>query len=508
MLYSEISYSNEVYKQATKLRQQIRSNPNEVRTFWSSVCHNYISPIVAMLSYFTGTHLNIRYTTFTRNDSLTYVFQSVNRVTKINTTSFEQIPYDAENNIPYTYLNIDLVGVRYQITDCFEHTLPEIYSAANGYSELTGFSLALKMTPRHRIRVYAKTVHHNNGVKQRHVVIASTNNFFNYDDDFELYRKVLAIIPLLDERQEAERSMVHNDRIQYYKNFIDLNDATDCLDKLCNFLNSIPAFKDLETLSTVAVLQNLNNMHINSLDSRLIDIAREVENALAVYTDVLKRQRTLQYERAGLSDEALTQDDLKMLIEKKIIQQPMLENDMLTYRCSSPCLSFDKEAAKIYYRNLDKHTSFAKLFKLAFIDEQVIIMFEDIISIRFNQLTFTGQSIPVRYAYPTNIMRNPHHRHYNCWGNYGPIINKLIQQYSFMQMFMQIKAAVGSLNLTDYTVLNQFKHDIIQQVRQSADNPYTAKFIVWKSEKDMSKLHTLEETLQHFKEGDTDNETN
>lgn len=509
MDYSSINYSNEYYKTSADVRSQIRNNPHIVRSYWGSSNHNYISPIVAMLSYFTGTHLHVRTQNITRNDSLRATLTSLNHILNQQRNDHEyNVKYDDEHDIPYTNIHLDMVYARYQITDCFESVLPTIYNTEHGYSELTGCSLALKMTPRHRVRVYAKTNTSDTGYKQRHIVVVSASNFFNYEDDFLLYRKVLALIPLFDERPESHTLPIHTERVQYYRNFVDKSDANECLQALFDFVNTIPAFKNLEMLGTISVLKNLNEMHSQSIKLRIAEQTIRIDAILEQYTDALKEQRQLMYEHAGLCDEALSEDDLKMLIEKKVIQFPQINNNSLTYRCKSPCLSFDKDAAKTYYRRLNQNSAYAQLFKLAFIDEQVIIMFEDVITVHFNNLSFTGQHIPNYYNRPQAIMRNPHHEYFNCWGNYATIIRQLIQKYSFMQMFMQIKAAVGSINLTDYTVLNYFKNRVEHEAYYPPTDNRATSFIIWKSEKDMSKLHTLTETLKHFEEGEIINETN
>ena len=509
MDYSNINYSNEFYKRSVDVRSQIRSNPNITRAYWGSSSNNHISPIVAMLSYFTGTHLHIRTTSVSRNDSLRITFNHLNNVLTNRRNDYEyNVKYDDEHDVPYTNIHLDMVFTRYQITECFENVLPTIYNADNGYSELTGCSLALKMTPRHRVRVYAKTHTSDEGYKQRHIIVVSASNFFNYEDDFLLYRKVIALIPLFDERAEAHTLPIHAERVQYYRNFVDKSDAEECLQELFDFVNTIPAFKDLEILGTISVLKNLNEMHSQNIEIRIAEHDTRIRSILEQYTEALREQRQLMYERAGLCDEALSDDDLKMLIDKKVIQFPQLSGSSLTYRCKAPCLSFDKDAARTYYRRLDSDTDYAKLFKLAFIDEQIIIMFEDVITINFSNLSFTGQNIPSYYNRPQSLMRNPHHEYFNCWGNYSTIIRQLIQKYSFMQMFMQIKAAVGSLNLTDYTVLNYFKDRMIREAYYPPTDGRATQFIIWKSEKDTSKLHTLTETIKHFEEGESENETN
>ena len=78
-----------------------------------------------------------------------------------------------------------------------------------------------------------------------------------------------------------------------------------------------------------------------------------------------------------------------------------------------------------------------------------------------------------------------------------------------MQLFLQIKAAVGSINLVDYTVLGRFKDDINNHYINESYYPNECPaIVVWKDEQDYTKLHTIRDTLNHFEEGDASNETN
>jgi hypothetical protein len=196
-----------------------------------------------------------------------------------------------------------------------------------------------------------------------------------------------------------------------------------------------------------------------------------------------------------------------MLFDKKIcyaldVNSITTSDQIIRYRCSSPLLAYDKDAANmVYNRHILGKTNdkLDKLFKLMFIDEKVILSFDQLIKIKF----VTGQ-IDARLTNNFNeCIPNPHHYYYNCWGNYGPTITKLIHEYKLEEMFYQIKAAMGSLNFLDNPVITRF----INMLEEITTGVYNPNSFYWKEE-NCTTLHTCEETLNHFEMEDTTNETN
>jgi hypothetical protein len=136
-----------------------------------------------------------------------------------------------------------------------------------------------------------------------------------------------------------------------------------------------------------------------------------------------------------------------------------------------------------------------------FLDEDCILYFTDRVRINFSNYTYEARSRHV--ADPTGqvLFRNPHHNHYNCWGGYGTAITNLISEFNFMQLFMQIKAGVGSLNMTDYVVLGQFRLD----VQRMYDTDRQPKIIAFKS--NPKTLYTLKEAYDVWKTMDAVEQT-
>lgn len=511
MYYNDIPYNDSLFNNLNRARQKL-SKP-AIRNFWSRTTTNCKLPqIISGLCYFTGTHCAIRAHNINRSDNPPYTIRNIldNIIRYNNYDGVIPSTYAVEDSveIPYTFLHIDVVHVKAHITNTFEQYASQVFITEKGYLELNNFSLAFKLTPRHRVRVYTKVIE-KTGFSIKHVVLLTASNAFDYDNNMLLFRKLVATIPLLDTRTPEQMGTVQQERINVFRKIEVTEDAAIYLRHVQEYLNTLDAFKNLEYLELMGTLKGLNEVRRSSLANLEAQCLQNIQNVEEQLSQYLREQRTLQYEMASLSNEALSEDELNMLITKKVVSNVNIDRHQMTYVTEAPCLSFDKDAARVYYNNLDdKNTIFARLFKLAFVDETIIIKFYDVVKIDFNDCAIKAQGI----NQPTGSsvgLRNPHHYHYNCWGNYSSPIKKLIQQYSYLQLFLQVKAATGSLNMTDYTVLRRFATDV-ENMYHYEINGYTGivPSIIWREENNLLKAHSIKETLEHYNTGGNSNETN
>ena len=109
--------------------------------------------------------------------------------------------------------------------------------------------------------------------------------------------------------------------------------------------------------------------------------------------------------------------------------------------------------------------------------------------INFDNYNFSARS-DILLSNRKYLFRNPHHKHFNCWGGYESAITKLISEHNFMQLFMQIKAGVGSINMTDYVVLDRFKEDVYDLYNRSKQ----PEVIMFKD--NTSRMYTLREAVE------------
>ena len=427
----------------------------------------------------------------------------------------QYIEYDPRGinpTLPSEYLvgaptKITLCHVAGQITDFFEDSLKnrtpcypledDSEILEHTWEELKGLSIALKCSPKHRIRVYKYTsVERATEITRQHIVIYSAKAF--NDDDMLLKRKVYAAIPYMlgldnDHGLTEVFRALENKSCDAWLEYVD------------TYLNSLDKYTNYVRHKLVQSFKTLNDMHSNALQSRKADIDDKITRILRDYRENLKIQRDILNEIAGMSDACLTEDDIKMLIDKGIIQDLVVDtnnNTTIDFSISSPVLSYEKAAAEKYYntiQNIDR--VYKTLFKHVFLDEDCVLYFTDRVRINFSNYTYEARSRHV--ADPTGqvLFRNPHHNHYNCWGGYGTAITNLISEFNFMQLFMQIKAGVGSLNMTDYVVLGQFRLD----VQRMYDTDRQPRIIAFKS--NPKTLYTLREAYDVWKTMDAVEQT-
>lgn len=441
----------------------------------------------------------------TRSTGLEYYFSTLTRLTNVQAD-------DTQYNCPLLYSNVQLdafnlkdisvihfVEVTGQIQDTFERAIPNWARDAEA-SEQLGISLALKLTPKHRIRVYTR----NN-----HIIVFTTKGMSDaYDSDYKLYRKLWACLPLLRDWVNKEDAP-YPELVELCKT-LDKDDSTRFWELLEEGFDNNPVLKDLKYS---AIIQTFNNIAISRqqvIERQITDSALSAQRWLDEYAKALNAKRDAERRLLELqqSDIKIETETIKMLVDKKICYGLDISNitngdGSISYRCSAPLLSYDKEAAKAVYRRrvkIDYTNALPKLFELLFIDEKVVLLFDQAIDIKLNRGTFTARNGETRlYTDLNNSLPNPHHYFYNCWGSYGSVIVKLINEYKLEEIFYQIKAAMGSLNFSDPPVIGQF----LVLLNKIVEGYYNPACFYWREE-NCTKLHTLEETLKHFREETTE----
>lgn len=440
----------------------------------------------------------------TRSTDLTYYFQNLEL--KTNTVNEDNQYYNSPLGLSLETINSfnlkDLFGIHIipvigQIQDVFDNRIPAWASRCEATEQL-GVSLALKVTPKHRVRVYTRGAH---------IILFTTKGIGDeFDADYTFRRKFWACIPLLREWvKEGQEPMVDQLIINLYRALIN-NDASDFWLRLEGAYNQDPAVKDLKYNTIIQTFNSINTSRIDRINRSINDLRRAAENYLNQYSAVLTQQQDAERTLIALeqTNTALETEVIKRLVDKKIcyalnIDQLYSGNNKLSYRCSAPLLSYDKDAARSFYNRRIKNNEsdrLNKIFKLLFIDEKVVLNFDESIDISLANNTIQAGQNSTRLRNDFNQhFPNPHHYYFNCWGSYGPVIVKLIKEYKLEELFYQIKAAVSSINFTDYPVMSRF----VEQLNDLANNYYHPNCFLWRDE-NCTVLHTLEETLKHFEE--------
>ena len=386
---------------------------------------------------------------------------------------------------------VHLIQITGQITDTFESKIPN-WASANDAQELLGISLALKMSPKHRVRVFKR----NN-----HIIIFATKiGTSMYENDYEFARKLWACIPLIREWDADE----YAELINLFKS-LSTPDATNFWNLLDAAYTNDPILKDIKYTNIISAFKQLAQGQINMFEAAVNNSNATIETALNQYNNALQAARDAQRRLAEAIQNKHEVDvpTIKLFVDKKIAYALDITRinyngeSQINYRCSAPLLNYDKDAAKAFYkRRIETSTQpyLKEIYTLMFIDEKVVLNFDEEININFSRGTFTARNGQLRHGndYDKHFP-NPHHAAYNCWGHYGNVITKLINQYSVEELFYQIKAAIGSLNFLDPPVMNNF----LDTLYSICDGTYNPPCFLWKDE-NCTIEHTLNETINHF----------
>jgi len=393
-------------------------------------------------------------------------------------------------------IGIHFIEVVSQIQDTFEDKIPA-WALETGATELFGVSLALKQTPKHRIRVYTRG---------DHIIVFTTKGVDNlWDTDFKLYRKLWACIPLIRGWVKPDEEPTHSECTHLCK-LLDNDDATEFYTLLEHYYSNNPAITDLKYTNIISTFNNVTGLRQAHLELRIEDTERKAQERLQQYSHALEEKREAMRRLLELqnNDTTIAVDIIKMLVDKKIcyaldvssIQQP---EGRISYRCSAPLLSYDKDAARILYnrrKNNGESQELLEIFKLLFLDEKVVLMFDQAIDVCLNTGTIQARNGHTRMNNNlNNCFPNPHHYNHNCWGSYGSVIVKLIHEFKLEEMFYQIKAAVGSFNFSDPPVVGGF----LRMLGNIIDGAHNPACFYWRDE-NCTKAHTYSETIKHFRE--------
>lgn len=442
----------------------------------------------------------------TRSTALHYYFDTLTRNTapQFENTNYNRPLLFANSQIDAFNLKdlftVRLIEVNGQVQDTFETSIPA-WARDTEATELLGVSLALKLTPKHRIRVY---------LRDRHIVVFTTKGLSDgYDNDYRLYRKLWAALPLIRGWVEHNQDGEFDELINICK-ALDKDDATLFKTLLETAYANNPIIKDAKYANVIQAFDNLSEARYNATVRKLEEIRVSLDRKIEEYTNLLTNKTAVEKDLLALkqSEVKIDVETIKMLVDKKICYNLNISriNDpevRISYVCAAPLLSYDKTAAQNLYKRRIKDNGnheLEKIFKLLFIDEKVMLMFEQPIDLKLTQHRLTSR-VNETYTHcdRDKMLPNPHHYFFNCWGSYAPVISNLLQEFKLEETFYQIKAAMGSLNFSDPPVINKFI-ECLEQITAEIFNP---SCFYWRDE-NCTTAHTLTETLQHFTEEATE----
>ena len=486
-MYTSINYQTPIYQQVQSfINLQPRARVRQM-LHMSTNC-TVLPTIISTAFYLKNVSLSFRTYGLSRNHSV-YDVNYCKRITQGFRTG------DNESDATFdSILNLLVVNVTGNITNCFETYLPAEFNNESGWVELNGISIALKQSSRHRIRAYKK---------DNTVIIFTAQPVTNVDTDHKLLRDILAVTPLLlPDGWSADAS--NQSLVGLCRGLT--NHVSDAWLSLCqNYFNSFDDFVNMHTNQLREALHRLNRSRAERANVRIERLRSDIETTKSNLRHLLQALRDENAALLGTDETALSDEDIEHIINKKIIEGIVVRDSKLYFSCTAPVTQYDRDAAQLYYNKVLMQSyptsNFTKLFKAVFLDEKYVLHFTDNIIVYFTDCNITAHNRDYNTGFHTvRGLPNPHHYYYNCWGSYETVIAELISQYNYMQLLLQIKAAVGSLNMTDYTVLNRFRAHITDGYDDLTPCVY------WKSD---NAMHTLNETITALNnEGGSNNEAN
>jgi hypothetical protein len=493
--YNSISANNSnEYNQLNYLRNHFTRSEQRCVSRASTSSTWWFQYVIALLNYYNNTYYTHQLSQIRRSSNYVYDTQYYRGTSETLAPN-----YDDDLTHYNSVLHLRVVEVTGHITDTFEQALPNEYNQRNGWVEHNAISLALKMTMRHRIRVFINDTTIND-IPRRRVHIYTAGSVLDTENDMLLYRKIISVLPLLVPVENFVEE--HPVFTELLRSITTIDDASVWLQHVTSYLNSIESFRNLATAETREALNQLNALQRKIIVNRINEQRVTVDTIKEQFALALRQLRVAQNEYANLSDTELSENEVNMLISKDIVSKLKVSGQTLYFMCEAPVLSYNKAEAEAYYRQLCRRENpdsrYARIFKACFVDERFVMFFRDALTINLNEISFTARGTSYQRWHDTNGFPNPHHYYYNCWGSYEDIIHELISKYDYMQLFLQIKTAVGSLNMVDYTVLSRFREFL-------NDCSPSKKCIDWK---DGTGKHSIEETIEKLTEEETSNETN
>ena len=339
--YNLINYQtpiiNDIY---SFLRTNVHERNTHLRRL-SNETGNAVIKLIETLYYFNKTALNINFKHLGRTHTQYDVtFHRANRYRHIENT------YDYFENI----INIDVITIKGNITNCFEHYLPDEFNDETGWVELNGVSLALKQSARHRIRMYQKQNTNN-------LIVFTATPMLDYDTDYKFLKEFIATTPLLF--SETWRNE-HSELVNMCRSMLTI-DAAPWLEVCENYINNIDEYKNARTEAIRNLLLQLNNTRNNNLQRQIDDERRHIDNVRTELAQALQRYYHANALLIGGAETQLTEDDIKHIIDKNIIEGISICDNTVYFSCTAPVLQYDRDAAEVYYKTIP-NSDFKKLF--------------------------------------------------------------------------------------------------------------------------------------------------
>lgn len=191
---------------------------------------------------------------------------------------------------------------------------------------------------------------------------------------------------------------------------------------------------------------------VRELKNKIDDYEERLKN---LYLDLKEKQKDVIYLiHCGMNDKI--KDFIEVLKNDKdsiVYYKTLRSGTEILLEIKTPLSFFEDEDWKLVKKGvLEKCEERYRGVVDAIFKRQVELMTDTAVLIRTNNYDVRFYEVEgYKYGIP-----NPHIYYYNCWGDNASIITKHLTNQDYAEAYMQIKASLSGINLTDGPVITRF----------------------------------------------------
>lgn len=279
-----------------------------------------------------------------------------------------------------------------------------------------------------------------------------------------------------EDKTLAELVTQHSERIMpiltgiiteaFAREFIEMffMEKAETLDKV---LQEAAMRKLMEQLDNIP--QQMLRDKLNALENRRYELRSALENYMAAEKRYTEAHNALVAVQHGddeiivnikkfftalgvkLKDLAVTNEKIYVIADTVLTY---FDGKKLGYYKSNPRSSFSQSPA--WEQNL-----LEKVFETRTVKLHITAGFQ--IHLRSGRIDVVRRGTSVSNSYNESMrtgIPNPHHEHYNCFGDNQRICNDLVEKGKLDEALMTVYAALGGINISDSAVFNSFLEDL------------------------------------------------
>lgn len=451
------------------LANQITARPNSAALYDSFANRGMYGPIRhRMAEHFLSADLRYDYALRTgRTNSVDEALSFGNMYNPGRSNHMMNTKVDKQK---FKALYVRFVYTARERNSTFERLESEDYAGC----ELKDISMGLMDSPRHKVRVYlnvssvSDAEYNNRTEEQRSEYNCTLTIYSNKEMDALMHRKLLAIFPALVQRFTT---CTISDQTKEFCMALSAPN-TDTFDNLMKTkFNITELLEKVRRDNFTQVFQGMAQRTLDSLTTQVRRVTNDITNYENHLTSDYAALRELQLRLAGfqmLNSTGDYESDVKYYCKNNNLIAIRPHDNGMRYTVKAPVLYYDEsfakkmftEGSRFWDNNSARGTRAREVLKLlhdVFVERKFIMFFGESVDVDVEGAHRTGEIV----TYADNPLNaNPHHKHFNCFGNSNAPIARAFTNNDYITLLEQVLACVGNLNLADGVVFNKFFNDL------------------------------------------------